>query len=52
MDPRGLRMLFLVGDCRDGELSMMLEPKDAAVCMLEDDAPDLAGIAGAGRGRR
>lgn len=29
-----------------GELSMMLEPKDARVCMLDDDVPDLAGIAG------
>jgi hypothetical protein len=26
----------------------MLEPKDALVCMLEDDVPDLAGIGGAG----
>lgn len=23
---------------------MKLEPNDAAVCMLEDDVPDLAGI--------
>lgn len=27
---------------------MILEPKDARVCMLEDDVPDLAGIARAG----
>ena len=27
---------------------MILEPKDALVCMLEDDVPDLVGIAGAG----
>lgn len=25
---------------------MMLEPNDARVCMLDDDVPDLAGIAG------
>lgn len=27
---------------------MMLDPKDARVCILDDDAPDLAGIARAG----
>lgn len=27
---------------------MILEPKDALVCMLEDDVPDLVGIAGTG----
>jgi hypothetical protein len=27
---------------------MMLEPKDARVCMLDEDVPDLAGIARVG----
>lgn len=31
-----------------GELSIMLDPNEARVCMLEDDVPDLAGIAGVG----
>lgn len=33
------------GDCRDGELPIQLDVKDdAAVCILLDEAPDLAGI--------
>ena len=36
-----------MGDCRDGEPSIKLEVKDAVVFMLEDDVPDLAGIADA-----
>jgi hypothetical protein len=44
MDPRGVRTAFLLGDWRDGDPSMKLEPKDAVVFMLEDDVPDRAGI--------
>jgi len=47
MEPRGVRMALLLGDCRDGEPSMKLELKDADVFMLEDDVPDLAGMLGA-----
>jgi hypothetical protein len=37
---------LLLGDCRDGELSMKLDVKDAVVCMLDDDVPDRVGIVG------
>ena len=37
-------MLLRFGDWRDGEASAKLELKEVAVCMLEDDVPDLAGI--------
>lgn len=53
MDPRGVWIDFLLGDCRDGEPSMKLELNEAAVCMLEDDVPDLAGmLTTKGGGRR
>ena len=35
-----------MGDWRVGEASMKLEPNEVAVCMLEDEAPDLGGILG------
>jgi hypothetical protein len=37
-------MLLRLGDWRDGEASAKLELREAAVCMLEDEVPDLAGI--------
>lgn len=45
MLPRGVCRPFLLGDCLDGEPSIQLELKDAAVFMLVDEVPDLAGIA-------
>lgn len=44
--PLGVRTPLRFGDCREGDASSQLEPKDDAVCMLLDDAPDLAGITG------
>lgn len=45
MEFRGVRRTLLLGDCRDGEPSVKLDVKEAEVFMLDDDVPDLAGIA-------